>query len=365
MKKPFLVLCFLALCTTVTSQEYRKYWKDGQLTWNDFQGNPNQKQSTYLAYSLIYNTDKKLINNVMYHGLFSDAYIDKSLSYFHPNLKNDGYLKYNQVILNLIELGKRQLQLRLFELNSVFDSNSLLMDTKRHLEQKIADFQEESNYGLQESTTKKWLDLTYKKLSATNNYLIPDYKKSFWTYGMYAGLDFGMYGNTFKEQFNNTLALTLGFEFSYKKVFLLLNMSLTNSKLNEDIQHQNFSIAKGEKSSISHLNFAVGYPIYDSNRIKIMPFVGYGITGLGEIGDHKNKKEITKGSSSFGINIDFKNRKRVNFTPSFFNIKEEGNTFIRTRVFLNNTTFNPNLKGYSINIGIAYGFEARLLSKKK
>lgn len=56
--------------------------------------------------------------------------------------------------------------------------------------------------------------------------------------------------------------------------------------------------------------------------------------------------------------------KIVNFMPTIFGLREVGNSYIRTRIFMTNAKFKPNLKGYSINIGIAYGIEGHFLSKK-
>lgn len=363
MKKTLFLVLILMISLSNTAQEYRKYWKEGKLTLNDFQANENKRHSSYLAYTLTYQTDKRVIDNIVYNGLFSDAYIDKSLSFIQSDLKGESYLKYNQVLFNLIELSKRKLQQRLLELDNIFEANSLLMDSKNHLERRILNFQEIGNYGGIKSITKKWLQLTEEELKTTNTFPL-NYKKSNWTYGMYGGLDFGIYGDTYKEIFNNTLALAMGFEFSYKNTFLLLNMSLTNSKLNKTLQHNSFTIPKGKKSTITMFNAAFGHPVYETKKLKIMPFAGYGLTSFEEVSKDKNKGSTVKGTSFFGFNIDFKNRKKVNFSPTILNIREEGNSFVRARVFISNSNFNPNLKGYSINIGIAYGFEARLLSKK-
>ena len=45
-----------------------------------------EKHTAYLSYLLTYQTDQKIIDGVLYNGIFSDAYIDKSLSFVHPNL---------------------------------------------------------------------------------------------------------------------------------------------------------------------------------------------------------------------------------------------------------------------------------------
>ena len=96
MKKSLLLVVILTITITSNSQEYRKYWKDGKLTWSDFQGKHTDKHDTYLSYILTYQSDQKEIDGVLYDGVFSDAYIDKSLSFVNPNLRDQFYLNYNQ-----------------------------------------------------------------------------------------------------------------------------------------------------------------------------------------------------------------------------------------------------------------------------
>ncbi|SDR66446.1 hypothetical protein SAMN05216503_0163 [Polaribacter sp. KT25b] len=365
MKKYFVFIILLALTFTINSQEeYRKYWKDGKLTWDDFQAQPTQNNPTYLAYVLMYQTDKKVIDDVTYYGVFSDAYIDKSLSFVHHNLKDEHHLDYNQVIFNLVEIHKRKLQKRIYTSNNIYEVNPLFSDSKSQLEREVYNFQQEGNYGIQQDVTAQWLLKTSEELATSPSFIIPDFRKSNWTYGLYGGVDFGFYGDTYNEVFNNTIAMSLGFEFSYKKVFMGLNMNFTNSKLNTDLIDDSFLITEGERSTIGLLNGYVGYPVYETKKFRIMPFAGYGLTFLSEAGNEDNKQETSAATSVFGVNFDLKNKKKVNFTPSLFDIREEGNSYFRARIFMSNSNFNPNLKGYSFNIGLYYGIEGRLLSKK-
>lgn len=364
MRKYFVIILLCAFSSNIHSQEYRKYWKEGNLTWADFQAQPTINNPTYLAYVLMYQTDKKVIDNVTYIGVFSEAYIDKSLSFVHHNLKDEHHLEYNQVIFNLVEIHKRKLQKRLYTLNSIFEANPLFSDSKNQLEREVFTFQIEGNYGIQKEVTEKWLLKTSQDLANSPAFEIPDFTKSNWTYGLFGGVDFGFYGDTYNEIFNNTIAMSLGFEFSYKKIFMGLNMSLTNSKLNTDLIDDSLLINKEERASIGLLNSYFGYPIYDSNKFRIVPFAGYGVTFLGEAGNKDDKQENYAGTSVFGVNFDFKNKKTINFTPTVFNMREEGNSYFRARIFMSNSNFNPTLKGYSINIGLSYGIEGRLLSKK-
>jgi hypothetical protein len=364
MKKGAILVTLLAISLQTAGQEYRKYWADGALTWNDFQAKPTKNNASYLAYILMYQTDKKTIDNVLYQGIFSDAYVDTSLSFIHPNLKDAYQLKYHQVIFNLVELYKRRLQTRIYSLNTVFEINSIFSDIKNQLDRKILDFQEAGNYGIQKNVTDRWLSETKETLRIKSSFEIPNFKQSNWTYGLYGGLDFGFYGGKYKETFNNTIAAALGFEFSYRKVFMDMHMNFTNSKLNRDLIDNSLTLMKGERTTIGMLSLSFGYPIYETQKIRILPFAGYGVTFLSEAGQKENKTEISTGTSIFGLNFDFKNKKTVNFTPTIFDLREAGNSYIRTRIFMTNANFNPTLKGYSLNVGIAYGIEGRFLSKK-
>lgn len=364
MKNKFILIILLLIVSNVNAQDYRKYWADGDLTWNDFQAKPIKNYTSHLAYVLLYQTNKKIINNKTYYGVFSDAYVDKSLSFVHKNIQDNYHLKYNQVIFNLVEIQKRELQKRFYNLDNIFEANALLSDAKSQLDRKVLDFQEECNYGIQRNITDNWLAETTKILNSKSALELPDFKKSNWSYGMYGGLDFNIQGNKYKEIFNNTIGVSLGFEFSYKKIFMGLNMSFSSSKLKQDLIDNSLTIPKGEKSSIGLLNTYFGYPIFETEKVRITPFIGYGVGFLSEIGNQDNKEEISAGTSIFGFNFDLKNKKTVNFTPSIFNLREEGNTYFRAKIFLSNSNFNSNLKGYTLNIGLAYGFEAKSLSKK-
>ncbi|WGH74930.1 hypothetical protein P8625_12710 [Tenacibaculum tangerinum] len=364
MKKIVHILVLLIVAESF-SQEYRKNWSDGQLTWDDFRALPSNEKTSSLFYTLNYASDVKVIDNVKYMGVFANAYINKSLSFVKNDFKDTFHLDYNQVIFNLLELNKRKFQLEIFNVKNIYQINSLLNDASDMLNEEVAHFQKESNYGISYDVTKKWLLKTEEELRKTSNYIIPNYRRSHWSYGMYLGVDFGAYNNPFKESLNNTLAFAMGLEGAYKKVTLGLNLSLTNSKVKKDIITNNLSIPQGDRVSIINLNATLGYPAYENEKIRVFPFIGYGVTTFGETGDKKSKEETTSASSIFGINLDFKERKKVNFTPSFLNLREEGNGFIRTRFFISNTNVNPDLKGYSINVGVAYGFEARSISIKQ
>ncbi len=368
MKKIVYLIAVLFTSSIGFSQEYRKYWKEGALTWEDFQGSPTEHYLNHLSYALTYNSDSKIINGVKYSGVFSNAYIDKGLSFVHSNLRDDWNLQYHQVVFNLIELNKRRLQRRFFEIASNDRYNNLLGDSKRQLERKIFDFQEASKKGINKDVTKEWLTKTEKDLDATKNYEIPDYKRSSWTYGGYLGLEYCMYGQEYKEFFNTTIGLALGFEFSYKKIYFASNISLTTSTLKKDIYHHDTHIE--EKATIGLMNASLGYPLYENDNLRLIPFIGYGVTFLNEPrSDDRpksaDKKGIASGATFLGLNFDRKRRKQVNFRQSFLDIREEGFHFIRGRVFLSHSNFNSNLKGYTINIGLSYGIEGRLLSRKK
>jgi len=352
MKKGIL-LVILLFSFQLSSQEYRKYWKDGKLSWNDFQNTKKTSRSTKLQYIMSYQYDKKDINNINYIGLFANAYMDKTLSYAHDDLKNQHYLDYNQVVFNLIEKYRRILQQELFQLKNSYDANQILEDIQRHLTQEVDVFKDESNLGEHDNIIKKWLQKTNKELAIKPT--IPKFNYSNWGFGIYFGLDFGMHTQQYKQLLNNTVGLTFGLETSYKKVTLSFNGSITNSKLKR-VFNDDFNAPIGDKVTLALLNVTLGYPIYDTKKTRVTPFIGYGLTEFAEI-KKDNKKSAVATGLHFGINTDLKLKKTIEFTPDVFNLKGVSYFYVRTHLSVAKSNFNLNAKGYFINFGIAVGID--------
>jgi len=283
--------------------------------------------------------------------------MDKTLSYAHDDLKNQQYLDYNQVLFNLIEIYRRNLQQELFTLKNPYNANQVLEDLQKHLSNEILVFQGESSYGNHHKITKKWVLQTSKRIEKTTDF--PIFKHSNWSVGMYAGAEFRVPEGTYKNLVNNTLGFVYGFETAYKKVTLSLNASIANSKLISDY-NATFTAPIGDRISIAFINFSLGYPVYNSDKLRITPFIGYGATEFSEV--KKDNKQIAIDTDfHFGINTDLKLRKYLEFSSNIFNIKETSFTYLRTRLHFAKSDFNSNTNGYFFNFSVAFGFDITMI----
>ena len=185
-----------------------------------------------------------------------------------------------------------------------------------------------------------------------------EYKKSDWSYGIFTGITATNYTSEFKNVFNNTLAWSLGVNTSYKKIHATLDLGVTNSKLNRNLIAKGFILAKRGKAAISTANINFGYSVFKNAKWNIIPFIGYGAMVISDM-KYATNADVT-GNFVLGTNIDFLGKKRIAKSQ-----KKQYNTYIRARLFMTQSKFNPYLKGVSYNFGLAYGINFRSIQPTK
>lgn len=350
-------LFFFGLFTTLFyAQNNRKDWSQEKLTWNDFQGVPKIDDNvSKLKYILSLETKKKEINDTIFYFTEASGYMDKNLSWVKKDYQNNQYLRYNQVIFNLLELHRRKLQIDLNNMNSVYESDLIFNKHFSNLNNQIAQFQKQSKKGNSLPTIEMWEVLISNKLKEYPTKSLIKFTNSNIGLGMNIGLGSGMFTNSLQEYFtNNVINLTYGFDIAYKKHTLFLNGTLSFNKVNKEFIDDNAIWEKNKKTTLALIDVSYGYPIIDNSKFKLIPFAGLGITEL----TSKNKEEekdlkLVDYNLIFGLNADYKFKKIVNLTPSTFSGgKEYKETAIRVKLFANKVNYSDNLNGYSVNLSV-------------
>ena len=113
---------------------------------------------------------------------------------------------------------------------------------------------------------------------------------------------------------------------------------------------------KNDRVSLALIDVSYGYSVLDNNKIKIIPFVGLGIT---EFSENKNNNDEDKElrlvdyNLEIGINADYKFKKIVNLIPNFWlNQKSYNETSVRVKLFANRVNYSNNLSGYAVNLSV-------------
>ncbi|QNM85481.1 hypothetical protein H9W90_15035 [Polaribacter pectinis] len=187
-----------------------------------------------------------------------------------------------------------------------------------------------------------------------------DFKTEKFNLGFNFGALFSTYGKEFDKTFDNTLGLNVGLDFFYKKIFIGFNMLFSSSKLKQDLIIDNFYLNTGKRSMINNGNIALGYTVYETNRFRLLPFIGYGGFGFVEVSNDNSDESAFINNVAFGLNFDLKSNKRTSNKPNFIGYYERSSFYLRAKIFVSNSIGKSSFKGNSINMGLNIGIEGSM-----
>lgn len=344
----------IVIVSGIYAQDYKKNWVDGKLTWNDFQEKMISIGNSELKYFFGYNTDKLKYNDTTIIGIKAYSYMDTNLSWIKKEYKNDQYLKYNQIIFDLTELYRRKFQNEIYRVSSTYGVDIVFNQQFKKLDKDIDRFQQESNYGQNINIINEWELIISSELNNTENLEKPKFTKRNFGYALHAGFGAGFFTGSIGDHFGPTFNFMFGFDFAFKKSIFYINATLAGGKVKMDYLSDK-SWYKGQHANVAIIDISYGYAIIDKSKIKLSPFVGLGITELS--GENKDNKEDALRNVDynfiFGLNADYKIRKRIKLIPnSFSGAGESVETSIRARLYITRVNYFDDLNGYSINLTI-------------
>ncbi len=347
------VLLLLGLVFYVKSQNYQKKWSDGKLTWDDFKTEKNNYSTSELKFYIRYKTEKQKSQDTVIKRISTYCYISPNLSWVDPEYKMDKLLRYYQVVFDMVELYCRKLQIKFDFHSNGLDYEYLLESITLDLNEELSKFKKQSNSGEKEDVIILWESKIAKELQACNPQIIPAFTKSRWGYGLYGGLAVGSFSENLGNYFGQTYNVSFGFDFSFKKHIFFLNMILGACKAHADYKSD---WEKNEIIPFTTGDISYGYMVLNNSKFRLTPYVGYGVSELSmkESNDSKkNKFRYTDDIFVFGLNVDYKLRKRISLIPSIFiNKREYSEILLNTRIFVSKNNFNSELKGYAVHFSI-------------
>ena len=354
MKRTFTItlIGLISMCCGIMAQDYKKEWRDGKLTWADFIERTGEKGVSELRYFFGYNTGSQEYNNIVVKKYIVQAYVDRNLSWVDPQYKTEQYLRYNQVIFNIIEIHRRRLQAEVDRVGYLFEIEGKFNIIQSSCTNEIDKFQWESSGGHNFNSIVFWEQKTSYELNVYSEKLIPEFENRSFGYALHAGLGGGYFTGSIGEYFNPSFNFIFGFDFAYKKSILYLNGTLAGCKVKKDYFSDKNWYEK-QNVGLAIIDVSYGYAFLDNKKLKLSPFVGLGITEL--TGQNKDNKEaalrLVDYNVIFGLNADYKIRTTINIAPNM-GVKEKVETSIRTRLYITKADFAPDLNGYSINLTV-------------
>ena len=243
MKRILILAAVLLTAASLSAQDFNstiKRWDDGPLTWDDFTpysgGFPN---ISALDYSWHAHQVTTKTGNLKVTRMQTECYMNPVASWVNPNHRDPYTLLYQQVAFDYVELCRRQLQKELDYNEKGHSASELSQFYYSKADRFIAQLHEETDQG-QDTSMVRFFDVQVKEQleEFPKESDIPVFQKKNWGHGFQIG-----YGNEFRlgsaaNYVRPFHGLQGGFDLSYKKVFLTINIMIgTGGKNPQQIVH--------------------------------------------------------------------------------------------------------------------------------
>lgn len=359
MKNYLLVIAAFAFLIPINAQQRVKTWDEGALNWFDFQlSNGTDAEASRLSYNIYCEPVKSRQNDTTIIRLKAIAYVDRDLSWVKADAKSNLLLKYNQVIFNIMELYRRQLQDELNSVNSLSQVSALVKNAVNACNQEVRTFQLESNKSNDSLSIVRWDDLIQLRLNDARSTAdeLPAYTKSHWGYGVHGGLGSSVFSGSLADYFDPTFNVNFGFDIAYKRLILTLDGALSTSHVRTAFE-EGQTWAKGDRANYSIATAALGYTLLSTHCIKITPMAGCAFSEFAlqskKKGSETKKYRINSLNWMAGLSTDLIINHRVNMVPNIFmNVRENVETSICARVYVAQTDYTTDINGYTINFAV-------------
>ena len=368
MRSIYLFLSALLFSYSVFSQENRKYWRDGELTWDDFQESFTVHiTGSELAYAMYFETKKERSGDTIIFRNKAEAYVDKSESWVHTYLKNENTLHYNQVIFDLLEIYRRKLQK---ELDSSTPSSSPHLELHKifgYFKDRVSNFKIQSDMGTKKEIVEVWKNNVRKELDDYPENYFPSFERKNFGLAWHVGMGTGYLSNTLNDLFTPPINFMYGFDFGYKRSVIYLVASLGWNKVNEPFYHEQEYWEQKHDAGIAILDLTYGYSFIDNAKIKLSPFAGIGLTEFSTRTKDPEQKSNAMVNWNFtgGINLDYKIRKVVKLAGNIYGSKWITERSLRVRFYSTRAYYSSAINGFTYNLSVGYSVFGNALKFEK
>lgn len=280
----------------------------GPLTWDDFTLSDSSRGDEH-SYLEFFFSIEDLSDGQGVPSLVASAYMDTRLSWVDRNWRTDNELLYNQVVFDLVELQRRRMQIALNTLAE--GSNEPLADSI--VARVIADIDRLDNatrHGSDSIALRQWADSLRTVLDSMPSYASPLPQRTPvddpYRIGGFLNLGFVSPTGALYHHFSHGIGMEMAIENGWRRHFLTTGLILGGASCRNDALSTKSiedDLYKDDALTILSMYLQYGYAIFDNDRYRISPFVGYGFLGYYYTTDDEAETSIgpTAGCASFGI----------------------------------------------------------------
>ena len=269
-----LVLVVLATGTTIVQGQVKgRPWKRGPLRLDDFGvATFDGKNASLLDYGINCHAEGLTEGGHTYLYCRTTAVMSPMSSWIAEGHRDDAELKYNQVLFDLVEVYRRQMQRQSYQLKSRRQYELLRVNTMAELDREIGVVQAVTDFG-RDSLALELIRRKNREWLSENPGGRPEFvpRLAWWMVGVEAGFMFptGGLADYYTASMGSS-GLTFGYGFGPQGLFYHYSSGTVNAL--DSIERM---YGPNQRTDIS---FGYGYTVLDRPTFSITPYLAYGLT---------------------------------------------------------------------------------------
>ena len=377
MKRYIALLLLSVLALSVSAQTDRRFWSQGPLTWNDFTVMPaSSGQRSYLQYGIGYIPVRDTLDGIRCCYYRAESWMQPGSSWVTDNHRDSNTLRYNQILFDMLEVERRQLQRAVNDNPNAFAYGDMLRAASTSFSSRIDSFSLLSQDGADTAVLSAFERQVAAELAQYPADYRPRYTARPFGYGLYIGI--GATGSTgsMGKAFSLGVGLNWGFDFSYNRHLVILDATLGLCKARQthflaDPDGTMNCFPDGKLGGLLTINLGYGYTLVDNLRWQLTPLAALGIRML-SYSDQNTNNNFDYARPEPVIGLQFRRHfwQQRSF-PEYFGlaggdkVSELSRVSLQTRLLLSYSSF-PDLQGsptgLSIQAQVALSLNGRLFN---
>ena len=318
MKRILSIIMFSALLTcTAMGQIQSHTWSMGPLTWNDFQHKSALNgHYSFLEYYMGIDQSRKKVDGVLYVMPSAYAFVSPEYSWADTAYRSPALLRYNQTAFGLMEVYRRRLERRIATADIFTNEQQVLDNTMRQLNEDIDRLEAETAQGNDTAVLARWEREVAHQLDSLKPMDIYSHTDAPFRWGMGLGVGFSGVGGDWHHYFSNGMGMSFTFDMGIRRHFLTLGFGFAGSRCRDTVYSVHSTpeniedLWTGDRLAVLDLYAAYGFSVVDNAKMRLTPFVGYGLVGFFFTPDEGSSIGPSTGCIHAGVefNLHFSNQ---------------------------------------------------------
>jgi hypothetical protein len=318
--------------------------------------------------------------------------MNRNESYADTLVRTERRLRYHQLQFDQLELFRRRLQNDLSTGMNGLEADKRLAHYQNLYKDQIEAIRMDTEDGNNDKKLQEWECFTRKDLEEMGLPDVPEFVPGDWSYGLYLGLGGSFATKYINNYFGDCVTFTAGITASYKRVGLKADVAYGQPSFkNRNVFGTKVTTADGvvrdaqgpmnNCATLLSVGAAVGFTVFDSDRIAITPYAGvywsgysWNMANLDWVYNDEKREYVSKVKNTVsaqinnvswqaGVDFDIKLHRYVSSTPLLFRgQREQYTSSLRITPFVMYADYKKiATKGYHLGVAVTYSGIARAL----